>query len=153
MKRTPDEILLFLVRNSKPEYHEYPVSDRTSCNDPRCSPRTRREKLNALLLCCSGTTRYKCPVPALEAFLGETLSFEKHLRALADEGTLWFNEQWVHDPETTKADRAIHDAVGGQVKDYETGQSWVAFHYRENEFLSHSYAIEKDADALGLYKR
>jgi hypothetical protein len=47
--------------------------------------------------------------------------------------------------------RENFDASQGQVKDYGTGQSWVAFWYRENDFLKHNEQIMEDAEALGLF--
>lgn len=143
--KTKDEILLFLVRNSTPEYHDFPVSTGTR-------HRSKGERLNTLLLRLSGTTRYKCPTEKLEAFLGEPVSFERHLRPLYEEGTLYFSGiPKPGDLYDSPSYRENFDASQGQVKDYSTGQSWVAFWYRENDFLKHNEQIMEDAEALGLF--
>ena len=145
-QRTTDEILCFLVRNSAPEYHDFPVSESHV-------PRTLAERLQALLLRCSGTTRYRCPTPLLEEFLGEPVSFERHLRPLMESGALHFNG--VAEPGSfydSPSYREIFDHSTGRIKNYKTGESWVSFYYRENKFLDHHDQLEADAASLGLYR-
>lgn len=147
-QRTTDEILCFLVRNSTPEYHDFPVSE-----GPRGFPRTMAERLQTLLLRCSGTTRYRCPTPIFEEFLGEPVSFERHLRPLMESGALHFNG--IAEPGSlydTPSYRESGDHCRGQIGDYKTGESWVAFYYRENKFLDHHEQLEADAASLGLYR-
>ena len=144
--RTSDEILVFLIRNSAPEYHEHPVS-----GDGDVAERTPAERLEALLLRVSGTTRYKCPVESLEAFLGESVSFERHLRPLHESGALHFNGVPEAGSYFDKLRyRGARDGVTGRVTDYATRREWVAFHVRGNDFLAHHKQIVDDARNLGL---
>jgi len=146
MTKSPAEILLFLTIHSSPEYYEYPL-----IKEDRRLPKT--ERLSALLLQCAGTTRYKCPSKSLEGFLGEPISFERHLRPLMELGALHFSD--VDEPGSfydSPSYRKAFDSTNGQVKDYKSGESWVAFHFRENNFLDHAETLEKEAESLGLFK-
>jgi len=148
--KTSDEILLFLVKNSTPEYYVYPVSAMETYVDPP-KKKTKKQKRNEVLLRLSGTTRYLCESKKLEEFLGEEINFEKHLRALHEDGTLVFNgiaeKDSFYDSEKY---REIFAKSNGQVKDYESGISYVAFHYRENDFLGDYKNIVKNVDELGF---
>jgi hypothetical protein len=147
MARSLDEILLFLVKNSTPEYHEFPVSSRGALEGE-----SKDELLKQLLLALSGTTRYLCPEKALREFLGEPISFERHLRPFHRKGILFFDDC----PEKgsfydSKKYRDLFDGSSGRVQDPGSKKTWVAFHYRENDFLEHVEQIEKDAFKLGLF--
>lgn len=148
MTKTSDEILLFLVKNSKPEYHVHFVED------PEDGPkRTRNQKLMDLLLNLSGTTRFLCETSKLQEFLGEKVHFEKHLRPLQTEGTLCFdNRNMDTGPYNTPEYREVFAHTRGQIKDYETNVSYVAFHYRENNFLQDYRNIVTQAVNLGIVK-
>lgn len=146
--KTVDELLLFLVRNSKPEYHVFPVSG----DRKECLPESKQDLLGDLLLRLCGATRFTCPTVLVEEFLGEPLDFEKHLRSLHDEGTLRFQ---VAEPGTmydSESYRQIGARTHGQIKDYKTSVSYVAFHYRENDFLGDYARVVADARALKLMK-
>jgi len=141
--RSPADILLFLTTHSTPEYYEYPVR--------REGKSTPRERMESLLLACSGTTRYKCPTKELEEFLGSPISFEKHLRPLMEMGALFFED--IDEPGgfyDSPAYRKAFDHSNGRVKDYSTGVSWVAFHYKENNFLPHYDRLCQAAKTLGI---
>jgi hypothetical protein len=146
------EILGFLVKNSKPEYHPYPVSADKNLNDPEIGHIHPDERLEALLLRCSGTTRYLCEENALGAFLGEGVSFEKHLRPLIDLGICFTDVPKAGDFYDSASYRKAFDHATGRVTDYRTRTSWVAFHYRENNFLPHYNALTDDAERLGLFR-
>jgi len=150
--KTSDDILLFLVKNSKPEYHEYPVEGKPLQQGDR--PLTKDQKLYDLLLSVSGTTRYLCPLDQFEDFLGEEYSFEKHLRPLYESGTLYFagipsNGDFYDSKEYRKAFSA---STGIVCSDYKNKTRWVAFHYRENEFLSNMDKLVENALKLGVLK-
>ena len=144
MTKTSDEILLFLVKNSKPEYHVHFID----------SPKpTRNQKLMDLLLNLSGTTRFLCETSKLQEFLGEKVHFEKHLRPLQTEGTLYFDGGNMDTgPYSTPEYREVFAHTRGQIKDYETNVSYVAFHYRENNFLQDYRNIVTQAVNLGIVK-
>lgn len=137
-----DKVLLFLVKNSKPEYHECFVS---STHDYLDNPKekTKKEKLQDLLLSVSGTTRYCCESLELEKFLGEQISWKKHLLPLQKNKILYFEG-------SSSGDDKLWDAHKGQVKDYTTGISYVAFHYKENDFLKSYDQIKENAEKLKL---
>lgn len=148
--KTFDEILLFLVKNSKPEYFVCPVSGMKDYLDPP-KKKTKKEKRNELLLRLSGTTRYLCESEKLEKFLGEEINFEKHLRSLYEDNILYFSEvpkkNSFYD---TEQYREIFSKTTGQVKNYESGVSYIAFYYKENNFLEDYNYIIKNADELGI---
>lgn len=149
MTKTSDEILLFLVKNSKPEYHLHFLED------SEVSPkRTRNQKLMDLLLNLSGTTRFLCETSKLQEFLGEKVHFEKHLRPLQTEGTLHFDGTSLDDPGpyNTPEYREVFAHTRGQIEDYETNVSYVAFHYRENDFLQDYRNVATQAVNLGIVK-
>lgn len=148
--KTPDEILLFIVKNSKPEYHVFPVSGiKNYLNPPK--KKTKKEKRDDLLLRLSGVTRYLCESKKLEQFLGEQINFEKHLRSLHEDGVLYFNgvpeKNSFYD---TEKYREIVSKTTGQIKDYKSDICHVAFYYKENNFLQDYYNIKENADELGL---
>jgi len=138
-----DDILLFLVKNSKSQSF-LPVE--VKGNKPN--------KLRDLLLRLSGVTTYMCPLEALESFLGEKVDFEKHLRPLhKTKGPLYFSgvpeEGSFYD---SPKYRETLKHVTGQVRDYTTGQSFISFTYGENEFLTDYYTILENATELKLLK-
>lgn len=152
MSKTTDEILVFLVRNSHPEYHKYPITPEIAAKYHKTKP----SKWSALLLSASGTTRYLCPVKTLEEFLGETLSFEAHLRPLMADGTLFFSGVPAPgDIYDSPSYRKAFDHATGRVASYsgtDKGESWVAFHYREHDFLRHHDRLLDNAVSLGLLR-
>ncbi|CAB4196702.1 hypothetical protein UFOVP1290_222 [uncultured Caudovirales phage] len=156
-KKSSDQILLFLVKNSTPEYHStwgdsmhktYIERDKYTPNKKK---RSKKEKLHDLLLRLSGTTRYICESKKLEKFLGEKISFEKHLRKLHEDGILCFDGvPEKGDFYDTPNYRVIFDNATGQIGDYKLNKSWVAFSYREDKVLDDFADILKDAEDLGL---
>lgn len=144
--KSKNEILLFLVKNSIPEYHCYPVSDSVK-------PKTKEEKLKDLLLRLSGNMRFLCLLESFEKFVGEKYNFEKHLRVLHDEGTLCVNgvppAGSFYD---SKKYRELFAHGTGLVGNSKTNITHIAFHYRENDFLKDYYNILNDAAKLGLVK-
>jgi hypothetical protein len=107
--------------------------------------------LHDLLLRLSGATRYICESKKLKKFLGEEISFEKHLRKLHEDGILYFSDiPEKGDFYDTPKYRKIFDKTNGQIGDYKTRQSWVAFFYREDKVLDDFYDILQDAKDLGL---
>jgi hypothetical protein len=147
--KTSDEILLFLVKNSRPEYYVYPVSGVKTYLDPP-KKKTKKEKRNDVLLRLSGTTRYLCESKKLEEFLGEEIDFEKHLRQLHDDGILNFGVAEKDSFYDSEKYRKIFAKSNGQIKDYKSLISHVAFHYRENDFLGDYKNIVENADELGF---
>lgn len=153
-KKSSDQILLFLVKNSVPEYHIYTVShmhDVSKSFAPNQKRKSKKEKLEDLLLSLSGTNRYICDSEKLEEFLGEKISFEKHLRKIHDAGILDFNGvpekgSFYDSPNYRKN----ADHTNGQVYDYKIKKKWVAFHYKKNDFLNDYCKILEDAKDLGL---
>jgi len=148
--KTSDEILLFLVKNSRPEYYVYPVEGmKTYLTKP--SKKTKKEKRNEVLLRLSGTNRYLCESKKLEEFLGEEIDFEKHLRPLHEEKVLCFDgiaeKNSFYDSEKYRENFAKSN---GQINDYKSKISYVAFHYGENDFLLDYTNIVKNADELGF---
>lgn len=150
MTKTSDEILVFLVKNSLPEYYIYPVDPINNLMDPPKN-KTRKEKRNELLLRVSGTNRYCCESKKLEKFLGEEVNFDKHLRKLHEDKVLYFSgvPQDGSDLDS-KEYRKIFAKSTGQIKDYKSGISYVAFHYKENNFLEDYNNIVKNADELKI---
>lgn len=148
--KTTDEILLFLVKNSMPEYYVFPISDMKDYLDPP-KKKSKKEKRNELLLRLSGTNRYLCESSKLKTFIEEEINFEKHFRPLHENGILYFNgvppKNSFYDTEKYKE---IFSKSTGQIKDYESDISYVAFHYRENKFLEDYGNIVKNADELKL---
>ena len=142
--RTNDEILLFLVRNSRPEYRAIVV--------PKKPPRKRSKRLYDALLNLSGMPRYNCPTKKFEKFLGEPVSFERHLRPLHEEGTLRFQIASPGDYYDSPKYRRAFDASNGQTHDYRRGISYVTFQYRtkENDFLRHHDRLLRAARKLDL---
>ena len=154
--RTPIEILLFLVKNSKPEYHAYPLSEEGSLDDPEIGYKSHDERLDALLLRCSGTTRYLCSEDSMREFLGaKYVSFEKHLRPLMELGIQFGDVPPPGDFYDTPSYRKSFDRVRGRVCDYHKSnkQSWISFHYGEDNFLKHHKQLVQDATYLGLFKK
>ena len=118
-------------------------------------PKRKAKRLLNLLLSLSGVTRYLCPEEKLAMYLGEPVSFEKHLRPLMEEGTLYF--AGVPDPGgyfDSLSYREAFDHSTGRIADYSGGKepwpTWIAFWYRENDFLKDVRNIEEDAVKLGL---
>lgn len=145
--KTPTEILLFLIGNSTPEYHEYPVSDRTYVAP---GGDTHEGKIKSLLLSCAGTTRYLCPAEMLAEYIGEPVSWYRHLALLHESGVLHFNGV----PELGAGYDAMnrhscYDAARGHVGS--NGKSWIAFHVREDRFLHGYEQLCADAEKLGLF--
>lgn len=148
--KTSDEILLFLVKNSVPQYHSIKISPTKDWQDTP-KKKSRKEKRDDLLLSLSGTTRYFCPSKALEDFLEEEIDFEKHLRKLYEDGFLYF--KGVAEPGShydSPKYREIFAKNTGQVKDYSTNISYVAFHYREDKFLEDYNNIIETAEELKI---
>jgi hypothetical protein len=140
-----DQILLFLVKNSVPEYHIYPVTKQEA--------KTKIQRLNSLLMRLSGSTRYTCESSKLKEFLGEEINFEKHLRPLYEAGILYFSgvpDVGSFYDAPVYRDNFRHSM--GQIRDYNSNISYVAFWYRENDFLNDLKNIEENAEELGLYK-
>lgn len=145
--KSPDEILLFLVKNSMPEYHIFPVSADPNANHIWA---WERSPLERLLLRLSGNTRFTCPLEIFEKFVGESYSFEKHLRALYEQKILFVTGVRLDGTHGTYEKSADHTT--GLIKNYKTGVSYVTFHYRENNFLDDFDNILDDAEKLGLFK-
>ena len=147
--KTLNEILLFIVKNSKPEYYS-PVSSMKDYLDPP-KKKTKKEKRNDLLLRLAGTTRYICESSKLEKFLGEEINFEKHLRSFHEDGILYFNgipeKGSFYD---TKSYREIFSKSIGQIEDYESGIRYIAFYFKENNYLKDYENIVRNADELAL---
>jgi hypothetical protein len=148
--KTSDEILLFLVKNSKPEYYIFPVDEMdTSHNPPK--KKSKKQKLKEVLLRLSGVNRYVCETDKLENFLNEKVDFEKHLRQFHEEGILYFNGipkpgDYYDSPEYRK----VFAATRGQIRNYETKTSYVCFYYRENNFLEDYHNIKNNAYDIKL---
>lgn len=143
--KSPDEILLFLVKNSMPEYHIFPVSA-----DPNTNHIWERSPLEKLLLRLSGNIRFTCPLEIFEKFVGESYSFEKHLSVLYEQKILFVTAVRFDETHGTYKKSANHTT--GLIKNYETGISYIAFYYRENKFLEDFDNILDDAEKLGLFK-
>ncbi len=147
--KTSDEILLFLVKNSLPEYFVFPVS-LVDVSD-QSKKKSKRKRLEELLLRLSGTNRYLCETNKLKKFLGEKVSFKKHLRQLHEEGILHFNGV----PEAgsfydSDGYRKAFDHATGQIRDYNKKISYVCFHYREDKYLEDYQNIKNNAYDLKL---
>lgn len=117
------DLFAFLLQHAEPEYRAVASS---ATNDA-----LRDDRLRCLLLLVSGTTRYRVPLPAVEKFLGEQVSFEKHLRPLM--GMIHFC------------------GTDGRIMDYKTREQWIAFRVGGNEFLEHYGALISEATRLGLF--
>lgn len=146
--KTPDEVLVFLIRNATPDAF-LPVTPPRVEGSPPVYP------LHDLLLRLTPVTRYRVPLPDFEAFLGERYSFEKHCRALQDDGTLEFG---VADPGThydSPTYRAAFDHSNGLCSDHKAGKTWVKFLVRthKNEFLERFRGVLQNAQDLGLKER
>lgn len=158
MTKSKDEILLFLVRNSTPgsflpvSQNEFGDGEEDENGElKKISSCSRNSKLNVLLLRLSGNVRFICELSKLEEFLGEELSFEKHLRGLYEEGTLLFSVAEKGSFYDSEDYRKAFDKTTGRIKDYKTEMSWVAFWYRENKFLDEFNKIVENAEELWLY--
>ena len=141
---TSDDILLFLVKNSKPQ-NFIPVDVKPS--------NKKKQNLLDLFLRLSGTTTYKCSSKSLEDFLGEKIDFEKHLRPLYENKILYFSGvsekgSYYDTPEYREAFKYST----GQTKNYDTGESFISFHYAENDFLKEYYEIVENAIELNIIK-
>jgi hypothetical protein len=134
--KTNDEILLFLVRNSVPDYFHPLSEDEFSygTSDGKTHHLTKKEKLKLLLLRLAGTNRYTCELSKFEEFLGEKFNFEKHLRPLFEEGTLFFSIPEKGSFYDSTRYREISAHVNGIIGN--SKNKWVAFWYRENNFLN-----------------
>jgi len=148
--KTSDEILLFLVKNSVPQYYIYPV-DQIDDSNNLSKKKSKKKILEEILLRVSGTTRYLCETHRLEKFLEEKVSFEKHLRPLFEAGILFFSgvpkKGDFYDSESY---RKIFDGSTGQVRDYKNKIDYICFHYRENDFLKDYQNIKNNAHDLKL---
>jgi hypothetical protein len=144
--KSSDEILLFLVKNSMPEYYKFPVSD-----EPNTNHIWERSPLEKILLRLSGNMRFLCPLKKFEEFVGESYSFEKHLCALHEQEILFITG--ISFDEVHGTYQKSLDSTTGLIKNYETGIRYIAFHYRENNFLEDFDNILDDAKKLGLLKK
>lgn len=122
-KRTPDEILLFLIKNAVPDSY-LPVSeDRPDDEYFDSEPYIRR-----VLLRLCGHTRYRVPLEAFEAFIGADYSFERYLRPLETSGALCFSVA-VCGYYGTPHYRVLFDHTNGLIADYRSEKKrWIAFH-------------------------
>jgi hypothetical protein len=144
--KTTKQILYYLLKHSKPEYHEFPLSDEE--NDLNIS---KKKKIEDLFLRLSGTTRYICEEKKLEKYLGEPVSFEKHLRPLYENKILYFDEvPDKGDFYDSKEYRTAFDKTTGRIRDYKNNIAYIAFHLKENNFLKHYKQILKDAKRLKI---
>lgn len=146
--KTPDEVLVFLIRNATPDAFQ-PVTAPSVEGSPPVYP------LHDLLLRLTPVTRYRVPLPDFEVFLGEKFSFERHLRSLQDDGTLEFG---VADPGTfydSPTYRAAFDHCNGLCSEHKAGKIWVKFLVRthKNEFLERFRGVLQNAQDLGLKER
>jgi len=152
--KNSDEILCFLTRNSKREVY-FPLDGLDIQDDfGNKKPLDKERRLYDLLLRLSGKTQYKVPFEDFEAFLGEPYSFEKHLRPLYEDGTLYFvgipKPDSIYD---SPSYRKIFDPTWGLVCDYSQPErpKYVRFTIGEDDFLSRFGEILKNAEELGLF--
>src|ERR1035437_11128868 len=116
--RTIDETILFLVKHA--------TSDKFLPVNPKSEAGVR--PLADLLLRLCGVTRYTVPLEDFEAFTSEPFDFERHLRAVHEEGTISFGIPASGSYYDSDKYRKISCKVNGCVGNKDC--LWIAFYIR-----------------------